>query len=111
MKSVRHSESLDVVTDGYVIRNSEMNWQDSCGEQEELAYQQMMLLFESLLKIESSIEIHLYHTGLQPAVVGAYRAIVEQLNANREKVVIVPYFTRTGQRGTDVQYKPSEAWY
>jgi len=109
--SLRHSESLDMITDGYLIRNSEMNWQDSYGEQEGFAYQRMMVLLDSLLDLESSIEIHLYHTGLQPAVVGVYRAVVDQLKSHQGKVVIVPYFVRRGDSLTDVRYIPSKAWY
>lgn len=111
LMSIRHSESLDVITDGYLIRNSEMNWQDSYGEQEWFAHQQMMKLVDSLLEIEHSVEIHLYHTGLQPAVVGVYRAVVDQLKNHRGRVIVVPYFARGGDGFTEVRYVPSEAWY
>ncbi|NLB01749.1 MAG: hypothetical protein GX837_12475 [Methanomicrobiales archaeon] len=111
LMSIRHSESLDVITDGYLIRNSEMNWQDSYGEQEWFAHQQMMKLVDALLEIEHSVEIHLYHTGLQPAVVGVYRAVVDQLKNHRGRVIVVPYFARGGDGFTEVCYVPSEAWY
>jgi len=55
----------------------------------------------------NGLELHLYHTGLEPAVIGVYRAIVESLRApsNRGRFVVIPKIFRRGR------YDSLKAWY
>jgi hypothetical protein len=95
--SSRHFE-LDSEIDLCIIRNSELSRREdeSFADQENLAFQRAMKTFQRFVKSKSGAEIHLYHTGLEPAVVGTYRAIMEILRwpENRGRVVVIPKLYR-----------------
>ena len=95
--SSRHFE-LDAEIDLYILRNFEISRREdeSFADQEHLAFERAMETFQSFIKHKPGAEIHFYHTGLEPAVVGAYRAIMEILRwpENRGRLVVTPKLYR-----------------
>jgi hypothetical protein len=78
---------------------------DTFAEQDEVAYRKTLQFLENVLNSDGGVELHLYHTGLEPAVVGAYRAIVETLHKHRGRLLVVPIFIR------DNGYQMAESWF
>ncbi|MEK9148798.1 MAG: hypothetical protein AAB267_01985, partial [Candidatus Desantisbacteria bacterium] len=108
LMSGRHFD-LDSEVDICLLRNSELKGQEdvTIAKQEEIAYNKVTDFIYSCLEKMGGIELHIYHTGLEPAVIGTYRAIVEvlRLEKNREKFMVIPKFYR-GNRFVD-----EKAWY
>lgn len=108
--SGRHFE-LDSEIDICLIRNSEISRREeaSIAEQEHLAYEIAKKFFDKILKKGGlGTEIHLYHTGLEPAVIGTYRAILDTLQNSkfRGKFKVIPKMFRGKNRFEDLK-----AWY
>lgn len=104
--SGRHFE-LDREVDVCILRNSEMSRGETIADQERIAFERASAFIQSSLKRMNGLELHLYHTGLEPAVIGVYRAIVESLRppSNRGRLVVIPKIFRRGQ------YDRLKAWY
>lgn len=106
--SARHFE-LDSHVDLYVLRNSEFSRREdeSFADQERLAFTKAKKVFSSFITKKPGTKIYLYHTGLEPAVIGTYRAIVEILRwpENRGRLVVTPKLFH-GNR-----YITLESWY
>lgn len=95
MMSARHSnDGLDVVVKTYWFRNQEISIGRTQSETDKVAYQKSKEKFLKL-RSEGSYRIAFYQTGFQPAVVGFYRALAEEL-IFREKMPasleVVPYY-------------------
>lgn len=80
LMSGRHFE-LDEFIDFYMIRNSELSrYKDfTMADQEQFAFNKATEAFTNLMESITKVEISLYHTGLEPIVIGTYRSIVETL--------------------------------
>lgn len=108
LMSARHFK-LDREVDICIIRNAEVSRQKDLriAEQEQLACDRMQAFLRGCLQRMPGVEVHLYHTGLEPAVIGAYRAVIRALlDPNvRGKLVVVPTIFR-GDR-----YDHLKAWY
>lgn len=106
--SARHFP-MDKIVDVAVLRNAEISRRGdvSYAEQEELAFERGHRFFEGCLERADGLEIHLFHTGLEPAVLGVYRALVELLRDDsiRGHLVLVPRVLRAGE------YDSLEAWF
>ena len=95
LMSCRHPE-LDYIVDLYVTQNRQINQEASMAEQEQLAYQSTVnILNDSAL--DNGVVIELYHTGLEPMVVGCYRGIVQVLKRRIEEkmprnIIFYPLF-------------------
>lgn len=109
LMSCRHFE-IDQYVDVCILRNSEMSRGDdvSIAEQEQMAFDQASTLLRGCIEKMGGLELHLYHTGLEPAVIGTYRAIVEALRSPgvRGRLVVVS----KAYRGDD-RYVDLKAWY
>ncbi len=105
LMSMRHSESLDPLVDVYLLRNKEIDGRDAFAEQDGIAYDKVLRFLSDVLSLRGEVELHLYHTGLEPAVVGTYRAVVEMLHKHRGQLVVVPVFIR------EDGYQEAEAWF
>ncbi|NER93994.1 MAG: hypothetical protein F6J86_09160 [Symploca sp. SIO1B1] len=77
LMSCRHPE-LDYLVDLYVTQNRQINQEASMADQEELSSQRMVEMLSDPALDNGGI-IELYHTGLEPMVVGCYRGIVHLL--------------------------------
>jgi hypothetical protein len=77
LMSCRHPE-LDYLVDLYVTQNRQINQEASMADQEELSFQRMVEMLNDPALDDGGI-IELYHTGLEPMVVGCYRGVVHTL--------------------------------
>lgn len=107
MMSARHSnDGLDSTVKTYWFRNQEISIGRTQAETDEVAYKKSKEMFESL-RSEDGYRIAFYQTGFQPAVVGFYRALTEEL-IFREKLPadleVTPYYFMGGT------YKKGKVW-
>ncbi len=84
LMSFRHPE-LDYLVDLYVCRNLEIAKSESMASEEALAYDRTVDLFGGS-DAEAGGLIEVFHTGLEPLVVGFYRGVVEVLRRRHAKV-------------------------
>jgi hypothetical protein len=91
--SVRHVE-LDRVVDGAWFRNSQISvGSRKVGVTDQLAYQISMEQLDKLAA-EGPLLIELYQTGLEPAIMGFYRALVQLMRERPGTISVLPmYFT------------------
>jgi hypothetical protein len=140
--SMRHA-ALDLVTDGYLIQNVMISKRRlSSVEQEDYAFRQTRhFLAEfvdllqhkrvkevtgdirfrylwSLLNLEGKkskgCELHIFQTGLTPATVGIYRAVVEFLQERRGELVVVPRLIgkkAEAEKAIDAEYLKAAEWF
>lgn len=102
--SGRHQE-MDPKMNIYFFRNQEISTGKPAADIDEVAYQKAKAIFERLRK-EGVYRIAYYQTGFQPAVVGFYRALTEELIQKGKappKLAVTPYY----YFGT---YKKGEVW-
>lgn len=110
--SNRHFE-LDPKIDVCIIRNSEISRREdaSIAEQEQLSFEIAHRFLHEYLKKSIGLELHLYHTGLEPAVIGTYRAILEILRKSdskyRDKLIVIPKMFRGHKNG----FRDLKAWF
>lgn len=95
LMSVRHFE-MDREVDGAWLRNREVSVRRPLALTDELVYEQSMSQLASLV-VDGPLTIHLYQTGLEAAIVGFYRALIDfRLAQRRETVCVIPYFYAGG---------------
>jgi len=84
--SMRHLQ-IDKYIDMNWYRNVEVPARDGMAASDEHCYQVSMRQLEELLNKNRGhrIQIHLYHTGYMPAVVGFYRAILSAMSSDKFK--------------------------
>jgi len=115
--SMRHA-TLDLIAEGYLIQNIMLERRETSAEQEDYAFRRAwyfltntvdLLQHKRVQEITKDIrfkdlwqrlsfkdrkyqgcELHIYQTGLEPAVLGTYRAVVEFLRKRRRELVVVP---------------------
>jgi len=83
LMSFRHPE-MDFLVDYYVTRNRELALMSTMAEEERLAHD-CARSFLTDPALDGGGELLVYHTGLEPMVVGFYRAVVETLRSRQEK--------------------------
>lgn len=91
LNSCRHFE-LDLEVDFYLLRNMEFDRQSRTTflDQERTAYDRGRELLGRYAA--SPLKIALHHTGLEPAVVGFYRAVIDTLLEGQELIVTPKFF-------------------
>ena len=91
--SNRHFE-LDSIVETCIIRNTEISRLEEAtiAEQEKLSFDIARKFFQEVIEKTGGIHIELYHTGLEPAVIGTYRALLNILliKGNRGKITVTP---------------------
>ena len=94
--SMRHLD-MDAEVDMAWFLNQEASRPRSFAETDAFCYERAL---EQLTQLKGDVQLHLYQTGLQPAVVGFYRALVEWLKERQSDppcLVVVPrYYRRSG---------------
>lgn len=90
LNSCRHFE-LDLEVDFYLLRNMEFDRQSRTSflDQERTAYDRARELLGRYAA--SPLKIALHHTGLEPAVVGFYRAVIDAL-LEAQSLIVTPKF-------------------
>lgn len=108
--SNRHFE-LDSEVDFCLIRNSEISRREEAtmAEQEQLSFEIVYRFLNEFIEKNKGLELHLYHTGLEPAVIGTYKAILMVLlnPKMRRKLKVIPKMFRGYQNG----FQDLKAWY
>ena len=105
--SMRHLD-MDAKVDMAWFSNQQASRSRPFAETDAFCYQRTM---EQLQQLKNPIQLRLYQTGLQPAVVGFYRALVDWLRQWEQKgispkLVVVPmYHRRSGS------YSEGKSWY
>jgi hypothetical protein len=96
--SIRHTE-MDAVVHGAWLRNAEVSRPMPAAQTDDLVYE---ISRTQLLELTSGgsrrVRIHLYQTGLETAVVGFYKAVVDHLLEFKGTVAVQPmYFQNSPQ--------------
>lgn len=99
MLSIRHTE-MDVEVDGCWLRNYDISRPRPAAETDELAYQ---LTRSQLTAVTTKgpLLMRLYQTGLDPVVVGFYRALVHHLIDLPGSVGVIPIYFRHAPKSHD----------
>ncbi len=107
MMSERHSnDGLDTDVDTYWFRNQEISTGRTQAEIDKVAYEKSKELFKKL-RLEGPYRMAFYQTGFQPAVVGFYRALTEELRERGRgsaSLEVEPLYFMGGQ------YKKGKLW-
>ncbi|MFW5871577.1 MAG: hypothetical protein ACOCUT_00575 [bacterium] len=107
--SCRHFE-LDNLVDTSIIRNTEISRRQEAtiADQERLSFEIAQKFFNEILEKTDGAHIELYHTGLEPSVIGTYRAFLSTIlkKGNRGKLVITPKVFKGGDKYSDLKQ-----WY
>lgn len=89
------------------FRNREVSKSRTLGETDAFCYQYTRDQLK-MTRPEGALRIYLYQTGLQPAVIGFYRAVVEeflQRASSPPSLEVVPHYF-SHKRG----YRPGQPW-
>lgn len=90
--SIRHTE-MDPVVDGAWLRNAEVSRPRQAALTDDFVYSTSMSQLEQLTQSgQRRVLIRLYQTGLDTAIIGFYRAIIEQLLAHPTSIGVIPMF-------------------
>ena len=105
--SMRHLD-MDALVDMAWFRNVEASRPRAFAETDAFCCEKTV---EQLRDVQGNLLLHLYHTGLEPAVVGFYRGLmrvlVEREGAGGEPILaVVPYYYRG-----PVGYEEGTPWY
>lgn len=107
--SNRHFE-LDNIVETCILRNSEISRrrEATIADQEKLSFEIAQKFFNEILEKTEGAHIELYHTGLEPSVIGTYRAFLSTVlkKGNRGKLVITPKVFKGGDKYSDLKQ-----WY
>ena len=95
--SIRHTE-MDAVVDGAWLRNVQISQQRAAAETDDLVYQISREQLTELTRGEKRVMMEMYQTGLQPAVVGFYRALVDHLLEQPGSVTVRPMYHQEPRR-------------
>lgn len=105
MMSERHPE-LDPKVKVYWFRNQEISTGKTAAEIDDVAYGKSKELLAKM-RDEGIYKIAFYQTGFQPAVVGFYRALTEELifrSTAMAKLSVTPYYFLNGE------YRVGKTW-
>jgi hypothetical protein len=105
--SMRHLE-MDHVVDVSWFRNREVSKSRSFAETDQYCYTETLKQLEET-RDNGVFTLHLYQTGLQPAIIGFYRALIEELlyrAKSPSSLEVIPFYYR-GKSG----YEPGESWH
>jgi hypothetical protein len=93
--SIRHVE-MDHLVDGAWLRNAKVSRPRPAGLTDTAVFETSRRQFRLLAKDPPTL-LYLYQTGLEPAILGFYRALVHELLNRPGSVAVVPcYYNRDG---------------
>lgn len=108
MVSMRHPD-MDRLINQYWFRNIEISQPElTQAEQDALCYEITRKKLQAIIDLNRPIRIWLLQTGLQPAVVGFYRAVVEFLREHRERepmLEVIPAYYRKDREDSYEDHK------
>jgi len=101
LMSIRHV-SMDLEVDGAWLRNSRISRPRPTGMTDQLVFNTSLRQLRSLDPRVPTL-ICMYQTGLEPAIMGFYRAVVTHLIANPYSIAVLPfYYAGEDSNGKDV---------
>jgi len=90
--SIRHTE-LDAIVDGAWLRNMQISQTRTQADTDDLVYSISRKQITALTQDETvAVEIRMYQTGLEPAIVGFYRAVVDHLREHPGSLTVLPMY-------------------
>jgi hypothetical protein len=97
LMSMRHLE-LDPEIDFCWFRNRDVSRTRTLAETDRFCFDTTLSQLHDSLAL-GDLEIHLYHTGFEPAVLGFYRGVVQVLRELRiqrssRRLVVIPFYYR-----------------
>lgn len=97
LMSMRHSE-MDPLVDLYWFRNREVSRTRTLAETDQFCYETSVGQLEESLAL-GEVDLRMYHTGFEPAVLGFYRGVVRALLQQRQKgtgasLSVTPFYYR-----------------
>lgn len=102
--SIRHTE-MDIEVDGCWLRNFDISRPRPAAETDLLAFELSVSQLANLTR-RGPLKIYLYQTGLDPAVMGFYRAIVYQLMRAPGSIAVIPKYYRHPPKHPDKDGSP-----
>jgi hypothetical protein len=101
--SIRHVE-LDTLVDGAWLRNTAVSRPRPQGDTDELVYEASRAQLSQITS-QGPVSLMMFQTGLEPAVVGFYRAVVDHLRERPSSLSVLPcYYRKAGS------YLPGTPW-
>jgi hypothetical protein len=106
LMSMRHPE-MDTTVDGALLRNRVVSQSRPHAQTDEVVYTQAREKLASLVATAESrtVLLYVYQTGLQPLVMGFYRAVVDLLKAYPGRVTVFPQYWRGAN-----EFDPGTPW-
>lgn len=95
--SIRHAE-LDAVVDGAWLRNAEVSRPRPAAETDDLVYDISRRQLDHLTRGQHHVRLNLYQTGLETAVIGFYRAVVDHLLLHPRSISVQPLYFQNHHR-------------
>lgn len=90
--SIRHTE-LDAIVDGAWLRNTQISQTRTQADTDDLVYSISRKQLDALTDGGAvPITLKMYQTGLEPAIVGFYRAVVDHLLAHPHSLAVLPMY-------------------
>jgi hypothetical protein len=114
--SIRHTQ-MDAVVDGAWLRNAEVSKPRPAAQTDDYVYHKSIGQLDELTSgSHQKVRLYIYQTGLETAVVGFFRAVVEFLGNHPGRLEVVPMFyvkhpdddAHVG--GEFAGYEPGDAW-
>ena len=90
LMSIRHVD-MDTHIHGAWFRNSKLSRPRAAGLTDQLAFEISLKQLRELQSV-TPVVIYMYQTGLEPAVVGFYRAVVVYLLAHPRTLAVLPHY-------------------
>jgi hypothetical protein len=114
--SIRHTE-MDPVVDGSWLRNAEVSRPRPAAQTDDFVYHTSFKQLEALTGGGTfKVRLHIFQTGLETAVVGFFRAVVEFLLKHPGSLEVVPrFYAANRDRSVTVQdeiagFEVGKAW-
>jgi hypothetical protein len=99
LMSMRHLE-LDPFVDWAWFRNKEVSKTRPLAESDDFCFEYSINELKNLQEAYAgeTVLLQIYHTGFEPAAIGFYRAVVQELLTDRGWLQVQPYYFRGGSR-------------
>jgi hypothetical protein len=105
LMSMRHPD-MDTFVDGALLRNRLVSRQRPAAETDEVVYTEAIRKLDALVVSGGgAVTLRVHQTGLQPAVVGFYRAVTLHLMEKPGTLCVIPCYWRGNER-----FEEGTAW-
>jgi hypothetical protein len=104
--SIRHTE-MDPVVDGAWLRNAEVSRPRPAALTDDFVYETSRTQLRHITDDgRLSVLLHIYQTGLDTAVVGFYRSVVDHMIEYPHSLSVVPMFFASSQQSSETAVAP-----